>query len=142
MRRISRVGVAALVVVSSMVTPSLRAQEDEMSGCGKCYDNYDASAHVFGNSFGSYWYMDCAAFNNCHRNSQYGNCTGNHFSCGLGSLMLLDAVGKLAERGERAQVKALAARYPSVLGFDHYGAAIVTDCNGRPMTSRPIPISA
>ncbi|HEY0022531.1 MAG TPA: hypothetical protein VGB24_06455 [Longimicrobium sp.] len=141
MRRFLNAGLAALFGVTLVVTPVLAAGED--TGCGRCYDNADASAHVFGHSwFGSYWYMDCAAFNSCHTNSQYGSCTGNHWSCGLGSLMLLDAVGKLAERGDRQGVEALVARYPSVMGFDKYGAAIVTDCNGRPMTRRPISIAA
>ena len=56
--------------------------------------------------------------------------------------MLLDAVGKLAERGDWGAVEALAARYPSLLGFDDYGAAIAADCNGRPMTTRPADMAA
>ena len=138
MTRLSAAAVAMVVLAGPVSTRPVSAADD--TGCGKCYDNWDSSAHVFGSAFGSYWYMDCAAFNSCHTNSQYGSCTGNHYSCGLGSLMLLDAVGKAAERAEREEVEDLAARYPSVIGFDTYGRVIVVDCDGRPMTSRPIEI--
>ncbi|HEV2148087.1 MAG TPA: hypothetical protein VGR37_11845 [Longimicrobiaceae bacterium] len=142
MTRLISAAVAAVVLAAAVFTPPIAAQEEDGT-CGRCYDNYDGTAHVFGHSwFGSYWYMHCSAFNSCHSNSQYGNCTGNHFSCSLFGVMLVDAVGKLAERGERRAVEDLAARYPSLLGFDSYGRAIVTDCDGRPMVSWPIPISA
>lgn len=145
MTRLSAAISASVVLVFSLLASPLTAPPVAAqvgSSCGRCYDNADADAHTFGYapSF-QYWNMDCNAFNSCHSNSQYGSCSGNHLGCGLGSLMLLDAVSKLAERGEGKAVEDLATRYPAFVVLDNHSRAFVTDCDGRPMTTRPISIA-
>lgn len=134
-------GLIAVLVGAGLSTPQLPAQDRQ---CGKCYDNSEGTAHVFGDAGWGYMYslMDCNTLNSCHTNSQYGSCGGNHYSCYLGSQFLLDAVDGFAAAGDIAEIYALVARYPSVVGLDGYGRVLVMDCNGMPLTTRPISLVA
>jgi hypothetical protein len=134
MRRIGMVvkrilGVASVLALLA-TAPAASAEEK----CGRCYDNEDGSAHVFGNAgwWISYMYADCNSFNSCHPDVQYGSCQSFHYGCGLLSAVLTERMNTSIVRGDVVRVGALIAANPGRVRFSpSSGQVAVLDCDRK-----------
>lgn len=124
----------ALWLCSVLALLAAAPAASEEGKCGRCYQNEDGSAHVFGNAgwWISYMYADCDSFNSCHPDSQYGSCQSFHYGCGMLSAVLTERINTSIAHGDVVRVGALIAANPGRVRFSaESGQVAVLDCDRK-----------
>lgn len=121
------------------------------SECGRCYENANGTAHVFGFVIYPYSYerMSCVLLNRCHGHSQDGSCAKYHVLCPDQAQLdrAADILAAAARQDRESVIQEVASALPALVRYDPATREVVLlDCGGavheRFAVRRPIYLPA